>query len=691
MVIAAMVAVSCHCRAAPAHGQPQAPFICKEGDLDTDRKAEISMHSESFLYVLLLPLAMVAQTSRDVAPLKYWPAPLYWQPTAEERSLAAKPETSGNAAEVTPLAQTPVNSLVFVGMTPCRLVDTRSAAGFTGAFGPPSLVAGATRSFPLQASTTCSVPSIAQAYSLNITVVPPGYLGFLTIWPYGAARPSASTLNDYLGTVVANAAVVPAGNDTSGSVDVFVNDPTDLIIDINGYYAPQSGITLTQGTAAAPSLSFAGDAGTGIYSSGTGTVNIATGGTNSLTVASNGDVGIGTTTPGSMLDVAGDINFTGGVLYQGQSVLHVPEVSSIALGAAALQSISSSGYQFKGNTAIGYTALSANTTGRSNTAVGEGALQSNATGSQNTAVGQNALPSSTADANTAVGAGSLEANATGTLNTAVGAGALTTNVTGTSNTAVGASSLWNQSGSNNVAVGVAALESNTTGGTNTAIGVGALGFNTTGSFNIAIGNSAATNVSTGNSNNIHIGHLGTGTDSGVIRVGTPGTQTTAFIAGIQGVTTGNNNAVPVLIDSNGQLGTASSSRRYKEDINDMGEISEGLMRLRPVTFRYKKAFDDGSKPVQYGLIAEEVAEVYPDLVARSADGQVETVKYQLLDSMLLNELQKQNATIATQKEQIRAQEQQAQAQQQHIQSLEERLARVEAALERTSLTASSRQ
>ena len=152
-------------------------------------------------------------------------------------------------------------------------------------------------------------------------------------------------------------------------------------------------------------------------------------------------------------------------------------------------------------------------------------------------------------------------------------------------------------------------------------------------------------------------------------------QTSAFIAGIYGTTTSANNAVPVLVDSNGNLGTISSSRRYKEDIQDMRDASSGLLRLRPVTFRYKQAFGDGSKPIQYGLIAEEVAEVYPDLVARSADGQIETVKYQVLDSMLLNELQKQNETIAAQKDQIR--------------SLEERLAKVEAALEGARVTTSS--
>jgi hypothetical protein len=134
---------------------------------------------------------------------------------------------------------------------------------------------------------------------------------------------------------------------------------------------------------------------------------------------------------------------------------------------------------------------------------------------------------------------------------------------------------------------------------------------------------------------------------------------------VRGITTGNNDAVPVLIDSGGQLGTVSSSRRFKEDIQDMGDASRGLMRLRPVTFRYRQAFADGSKPIQYGLIAEEVADVYPDLVAHSADGQIETVKYQLLDVMLLNEVQRQQAEI--------------QALKQQNQDLQRRLERLEAA------------
>jgi len=139
---------------------------------------------------------------------------------------------------------------------------------------------------------------------------------------------------------------------------------------------------------------------------------------------------------------------------------------------------------------------------------------------------------------------------------------------------------------------------------------------------------------------------GTATNSGVIRIGTDITQDSfcsivcqaaTYIAAINGVTVSGS---PVLVDSNGQLGTIASSRRYKEDIHDMGAASDGLLRLRPVTFRYKKPYADGSKPIQYGLVAEEVADVYPDLVVRGKDGQVETVQYYKLDAMLLNEVQK---------------------------------------------------
>src|SRR5207237_10165334 len=133
--------------------------------------------------------------------------------------------------------------------------------------------------------------------------------------------------------------------------------------------------------------------------------------------------------------------------------------------------------------------------------------------------------------------------------------------------------------------------------------------NTTGSGNIAIGVNAALHVNGSNFANIHIGNEGSANDLATVRIG-DNYHVKFFVGGVRGVTTASNDAVPVLIDSAGQLGTVNSSRRYKEDIHDMGDASRGLLRLRPVTFRYRKAFDDGSKPIQYGLIAEEVAEVY---------------------------------------------------------------------------------
>src|ERR1051326_3146226 len=138
-------------------------------------------HCVVFL-LILMPTVLGAQTARehDSIPLKHWPAPLYWQPThAEAHANAQQPD----AGTPSPEAQAPANSLVFVGITPCRVVDTRNGQGFTGNFGPPSLVAGGSRTFPIQSSTACSIPAIAQAYSFNVTVVPPGVLGFITLYP----------------------------------------------------------------------------------------------------------------------------------------------------------------------------------------------------------------------------------------------------------------------------------------------------------------------------------------------------------------------------------------------------------------------------------------------------------------------------------------------------------------------------
>jgi hypothetical protein len=299
------------------------------------------------------------------------------------------------------------------------------------------------------------------------------------------------------------------------------------------------------------------------------------------------------------------------------------------------------------NTCFGTHALPASSGGY-NAAFGLAALNSNSTGHRNTASGAYALFSnSTGFYNTASGYKTLYANTTGNYNTASGYKALYANTTGKFNTAHGTYALYvNTTGSDNTASGRNALRANTTGINNTAYGSAALANVTTGFRNIAVGWGAGDAVTTG-SDNIIIGSQipGGAAQNGVIRIGSNAFQQRAFIAGIRGKQTGATGAVTVLIDANGQLGTFNSSRRFKEDIQPMGSVSERLFALRPVTFRYKQAYADGSKPVQFGLVAEEVAEVFPELVVYGKDGEPETVSYHLLATLLLNELQKEHREL----------------------------------------------
>ena len=229
----------------------------------------------------------------------------------------------------------------------------------------------------------------------------------------------------------------------------------------------------------------------------------------------------------------------------------------------------------------------------------------------------------------------------GEHNTAVGVDALLSNDNGNKNTALGDSALVsNSSGSENTAIGYEALEENIDGRRNTAVGAEALEKNSYGENNTALGYRAGRDIE--GSHNITIGHRGDSDDENTIRIGgdDDSDHERAFIAGIRGVTTGYDDAVSVVIDSEGQLGTISSSRRYKEQIEQMSIHSAPLLQLRPVIFRYRDAYRDGTKPIQYGLIAEEVAQVFPELVVFNDDGKAETVKYQLLSSLLLNEFLK---------------------------------------------------
>jgi uncharacterized coiled-coil protein SlyX len=301
-----------------------------------------------------------------------------------------------------------------------------------------------------------------------------------------------------------------------------------------------------------------------------------------------------------------------------------------------------------GNTAEGHLALGSLTTGIYNNAVGIYSLLSLTTGNFNTATGAGALLSNTADQNTATGAGTLLSNTTGGFNTANGTFALFSNTTGGNNTAMGVRALFtNTEGSLNTANGQGALFNNTTGPDNTAIGFQALLNNTTGGVNIALGNNAGASLTTGN-NNIDIGNNGVAGESDTIRIGSE-FQTRTFIAAIRGVTTGVADAINVVIDSNGQLGTLSSSRRFKKEIKPMDKASESILALKPVRFHYKT---DTTNTPQFGLVAEEVAEVNPDLVVRDKNDEIYTVRYDAVNAMLLNEFLKEHRRVEEQEANI---------------------------------------
>jgi hypothetical protein len=311
----------------------------------------------------------------------------------------------------------------------------------------------------------------------------------------------------------------------------------------------------------------------------------------------------------------------------------------------------------RGNTAIGEQTLYLNEDGGSNTAIGFGALHDNITSGNNTAIGYAALHDNTAGYNnTATGLQALGNNTTGHNNTANGNSALDRNTTGIFNTANGAAALnRNTTGNSNTADGAAALFENTTGKNNTATGYQALNKNTTGNFNIALGSGAGSSLTTG-SNNIDIGNEGVAGEQRTIRIGSS-SQTRTFVAGISGVgVTG----AAVVVNAGGQLGTTTSSKRFKDEVKPMDKASEAILALKPVTFHYKKEIDPEAKS-QFGLIAEDVAKVNPALVLPDKEGKPYTVRYDAVNAMLLNEFLKEHhqvqdlkAIVAEQQKQIEA-------------------------------------
>jgi hypothetical protein len=301
------------------------------------------------------------------------------------------------------------------------------------------------------------------------------------------------------------------------------------------------------------------------------------------------------------------------------------------------------------NTAHGWFSLSVNITGSDNTATGRDALLGNSSGNNNTATGRSALRNnSSGNDNTAMGFGALASNSTGSPNTAVGSQALYNNSSGTESTAIGYQALFSDiSGGDNTAIGHRALYNNTAGVLNTAVGADSLVSNTEGVLNTAIGIGAGGSVTTA-SNVICIGAFVAGAD----------VDNSCFIGQIRGVATQHADAVPVLIDSAGQLGTASSSRRFKKEINPMGKASESILNLKPVMFSYKS---DKTNTPQFGLVAEQVAEVNPDLIVRDAKGEIYTVRYDAVNAMLLNEFLKEHKKVENQQSKIEEQQKQINA------------------------------
>jgi hypothetical protein len=296
------------------------------------------------------------------------------------------------------------------------------------------------------------------------------------------------------------------------------------------------------------------------------------------------------------------------------------------------------------NTANGYEAIAFNTTGFENTANGSRALYNNTTGYVNTANGFQALyKNTTGFQNAATGYQALYSNKTGFGNTANGYGALYGNIAGGENTANGWEALEVNTGTSNTANGYGALLLNTAGSSNTANGDRALLSNTTGHDNIALGYSAGANLTTGDYN-IDIGNRGVAGESGMIRIGDSSFQSATFIAGIYNVNEGGTMSAVYINGSNGQLGTQPppSSRRFKKEIQPMDQTSEAILGLKPVTFQYKS---DTKATPQFGLIAEEVAEVDPDLVLRDAEGEIYSVRYEAVNAMLLNEFLKEHRTV----------------------------------------------
>jgi hypothetical protein len=540
-------------------------------------------------------------------------------------------------------AQAAPENLVYVPLPPCRVADSRVATdpAYVGRLG-----AGVARTFFLRGpsrdysgqgggASGCGIPGLtaapgglrneATAVAVNIVAVSPLGGGHLTAWAAGDPEPAASVINFQQltpGLNLANGIILTACHQVgaapcdTGDLAIRAHGAAvHVVVDVVGYFHP------------VPLASIRADQIVGGSGSGLDADRLD-GQDASAFVKTAGDTMTGTLTllpaTGVALSTPADVDLGGRVLQAGVSLLEGDAFFNTALGLSALAP-----HDGIFNTAMGYRAL-AGSTGNANTAVGARAMAGNPSGNYNTAVGREALLG-IGDMNTAVGDQALNFNQ-GSRNTAVGLQAL----------------VLNGAGQLNTALGYQAGHGSPNGARNTMVGAFALGVSADGgSDNIALGFEAG---SAGpGTNNIFIGNRGVAAENATIRIGTAPTHTRFFAAGISAAAV---SGAPVVVDANGQLGVAPSSRSMKDEIRDMEAVSQGLYQLRPVTFRYKEAVA-GAHGLQYGLIAEEVAAIYPDLVQYGPDGRPQTILYQLLTPMLLNELQRQQGRFEAQEREIR--------------------------------------
>jgi Chaperone of endosialidase len=562
----------------------------------------------------VVALGLAAASSRGLAQIG---APVANWTVADAPTAHAARSGKGTMTDLT-------SPLPFIAVSPCRVVDTR---GPVGPYGAPALLADAPRSFVVPVGPCPGIPTTAGAFSLNITAVTTSGAGFLVVYPQGAAQPLVSTLNYLGGQTLANAAIVAAG--PGGGITVVAGlAATHLIIDINGYFAGGVVTRLNPGP--------------GVALSGTGgviTVGIANGGVGLPQLSAAGSTpGQSLVSTGGAVGWGNPLSFTGllsGEVTgpQGATVVSAATSTNIANSIVrrdGVGNINASALLLAGDLTLGGLSgsvfqgpnLFLHTSGSESVFLGLSAASLASRGSQDTAVGVLALSGNvTGDDNSAFGWATLVANNTGSLNTAVGAFSLANLAAGNENTAIGQQALHH----------------------------------TLGSRNIGLGSFAGFNLTSGN-DNIDVGNTGVAGESNTIRIGTA--QTRAFLAGVRGVQTGMADALSVVIDSQGQLGMINSSAAAKREIRDLDDASSAVLKLRPVSFFYR---NDEVGIRQYGLVAEEVASIFPELVQFSPSGAPETVRYQFLPPLILSELQKQSreihaleATIETQRQMISA-------------------------------------